>query len=259
MNHYNYDSNPIVTGGEKVVHRGVCVETGLAVVIKFLRRPYGPADVRRLKLEIDRNLAARRTSGPWLNPIIDHNLAYDPPFVVEEYFPDGTLAEKMAAVFAKGKVFVLGAAVGYCRQILQALHGIHASGQIHRDVKPSNVLYRANGKRLTLTDMGIGRTLARPTVLQTRAFCGTRGYAAPEQELASSGFGVDHRADLYAVGVILHEMLTRRRGSWDDITYSNDPRVGYLLSRLLVFDRDSRFNSAAETIREIDGFGIATR
>lgn len=260
MANYHYSSSPLAVGGEKVVYVGRCVETGLDVVVKFLREPYTPADRDRFRQEIERMRRAKATTGAAITTIIDYNLDWHPPFYVEEYYPDGTLAQKMADIFSQGYVFHIAPALGYCRQILIALSGVHASNQIHRDVKPSNVLWQAATKRLILSDMGIGRTLSRPTNLQTRGMMGTLGYAAPEQELAGSGgYGVDHRADLYAIGVILHEMLTGQRGAWNHMTFNADYHVGQLLRGLLAFDRNQRFASAQSVIDYINALGMANR
>ena len=117
-------------------------------------------------------------------------------------------------------------------------------------------MYQGAIKRLVIIDMGIGRTLARPTELQTRAFCGTKGYAPPEQEL---GLRVDLRADLYAVGVILHEMLTGNRGSYTYMTYSGHVGVATLLRALLQRDPAQRPISANATIQRINAMNIVTR
>jgi len=253
---YQYDPKPLAIGGEKVVHLGRCVDTRVDVVIKFLRKPYSPADLSRFKLEVQRMNTAAISAGAGVARVVDHNFEVDPPFYVEEYYPDGTLAKKMKDIFDKRQVFKDGAAVGYCRQVLVTLRGIHDGNQIHRDLKPSNILVRASAKQLVITDMGIGRTRDRSTTLQTRLFKGTRGYAAPEQE---NNWPVDHRADLYAVGVILHEMLTGKRGSHDSCTYGSHEGVRTLLLRLLAVDRDDRFEDAGAVIVFIDKLRIATR
>jgi serine/threonine-protein kinase PpkA len=253
---YSYNPVPLAVGGEKSVHLGLCIETRLAVVIKFLKQPYTYADKNRFAVEIQRLQSAKQTAGGGVSTILDFNLDYDPPFYVEEYFPDGSLAQKMEAIFRQGNIFHRGAALGYCRQILNTIQGIHNSNQIHRDIKPQNVMFRAYDKQMIITDMGIGRTLARPAPLQTRAFVGTRGYAAPEQE---NGWPMDHRIDLYPVGVILHEMLTGVRGSWEYNIYNGEPQVHALINVLMAFNPQHRFNSAFAAVQFIDSLGMSTR
>src|SRR5258708_8002828 len=253
---YQYETQPLTVGGEKAVHRGVCVETNMQVVIKFLRSPYAQQDLRHFRTEVERLKAVKGHKGNNVASILDWNLEVAPPFYVEEFFPDGTLAKKMADIFHAGNVFTVGAGVGYCRQILEGLAHIHFRGQIHRDIKPSNILVRAATKQMVITDMGIGRTLARPTALQTRAFCATKANSPPQQQL---GLRVDHTADLYAVGVILHEMLTGIRGAYDSMTYNEHPGVAMLLRSLLNRNpalRPASANAILETIRRM---GVATR
>jgi len=253
---YQYETQPLTIGGEKSVHRGVCVETNMHVVIKFLRSPYAQRDLQHFRTEVERLKAVRGHNGNNVASILDWNLEVAPPFYVEEYFPDGTLAEKMADIFNAGHVFTVGAGVGYCRQILEGLAHIHVRGQIHRDIKPSNILVKTAIKRMVITDMGIGRTLARPTALHTRAFCGTRGYAPPEQEL---GLRVDHKVDLYAVGVIMHEMLTGVRGAYNYMAYTGHAGVADLLRSLLNRNPALRPASARVVLNTIHLLRVATR
>ena len=253
---YIYDPNPLAVGGEKSVHRATCVETRVDVVIKFLKQPYTQEDARRFEVEIQRLEKAKTTAGGGVSTLIDHNLTHTPPFYVEEYFADGSLAQKMAAIFRNGNLFQEGAALGYCRQILNAIQGIHNSNQIHRDIKPQNIMFRASDKQMIITDMGIGRTLARPAPLQTMAFVGTRGYAAPEQE---NGWLTDHRIDLYPVGVILHEMLTGVRGAWNYNIYKGIPQITNVINSLMAFDPNNRFKTAYAAVQHIDKLGMSTR
>lgn len=192
-------------------------------------------------------LQAHRGAGDAVTKVIDYNLDTIPPFYIEEYCPEGTLAERMKGVFAAGRAFPAKEALGLCRQILVGLHGIHGGNQIHRDLKPSNIMLK--GGLLKICDMGLGRTLDRSSALQTRLFKGTRGYAAPEQEY---GGAIDHRADLYSVGVILHELLTGVRGAWNLNSYNQHPSVRNLLTKLLALHRGQRQGSALEVIQVID-------
>lgn len=95
-------------------------------------------------------------------------------------------------------------AVALAAQLADALAHAHAAGLVHRDVKPGNVLVLADGTAL-LTDFGVAHDAALPSLTREGGFVGTLDYAAPEQV---RGEAVDARADVWAVGVILHELLS---------------------------------------------------
>ncbi|WP_169815476.1 serine/threonine-protein kinase, partial [Nocardia yamanashiensis] len=96
------------------------------------------------------------------------------------------------------------------RILTEAAHGldaIHRAGLLHRDVKPANILVEERsglGDRVLVTDFGIARP-AGETATHTEGFAATLAYAAPERIRGESG---DHRADVYALGCVLYEMLT---------------------------------------------------
>lgn len=94
-------------------------------------------------------------------------------------------------------------------QLCDALQYAHDHGVVHRDIKPENILLDAQG-RLKLTDFGLAKLVGpgdgAAALTRSGAILGTVHYMAPEQ--VEGGAGVDHRADIYAVGVVLYEMLT---------------------------------------------------
>jgi serine/threonine-protein kinase len=93
------------------------------------------------------------------------------------------------------------------QEIAEALGVAHAHGVIHRDIKPANVMITREGKVLVM-DFGIARMISGPeTAPQTSAVLGTASYLSPEQ---AQGQSVDARSDIYALGVVLYEMLTGR-------------------------------------------------
>lgn len=120
-------------------------------------------------------------------------------YMAMEYLPGGTLKEKIRAGLLPEQGIV------YVRQIAEALGYAHAQGLVHRDVKPANILFRANGSAV-LSDFGIAKTLGEGTQFTQAGFSvGTPSYMSPEQ---ARGLDLDGRADLYALGVVLYELLT---------------------------------------------------
>jgi hypothetical protein len=92
--------------------------------------------------------------------------------------------------------------------VADALDYAHQQGVLHRDVKPANLLVASDG-RLSLNDFGLARVLEEPGMTQTGEFLGTPAYMAPEQ-ITGGRVPVDGRADVYALGATLYEMLTLR-------------------------------------------------
>lgn len=120
-------------------------------------------------------------------------------YMAMEYLPNGTLKERIAEGLSPQQGLV------YLRQIALALGYAHAQGLVHRDVKPANILFRANGSAV-LSDFGIAKSLEDSTQFTQAGFAvGTPSYMSPEQ---ARGQQIDGRTDLYALGVVLYEILT---------------------------------------------------
>lgn len=139
-------------------------------------------------------------------------------------------------------------ALDLCSQICDALQYAHEMGVMHRDIKPANVLLTKNGKA-KLADFG----LARPMIeehgtgfTRTNTVMGTPDYMAPEQLLGMA----DHRADLYAVGVMLYEMLTKQkpRGAWEPPSRKAavDVQLDQVVIKALQYEREKRYQNANE-------------
>ncbi|MCK6189640.1 serine/threonine-protein kinase [Pseudomonas sp. EYE_354] len=119
-------------------------------------------------------------------------------YMAMEYLPNGTLKERIAAGMTPEQGVTL------IRQIASALGYAHAQGLVHRDVKPANILFRADGTAV-LSDFGIAKSLDDRTQFTQAGFAvGTPSYMSPEQ---ARGQEIDGRADLYALGVVMYEIL----------------------------------------------------
>ena len=161
---------------------------------------------------------ARGIRHPNLERLIEVLRAPDGVQIISEYLPGGSLRERLKA---QGTL-PAGVALGVLRQLLAGLSALHARGLVHRDVKPGNVLFDADGQAV-LVDYGLlapvraqqaaepGDSVLAPAVGQgsSRAgqIAGTAAYMSPEQ---SRGERCDARADLYSLGVLLFELLTGR-------------------------------------------------
>lgn len=132
--------------------------------------------------------------------VLDYGTSADGPFIVMELVTGGTLRDLMRA---RGRVDQYAAAQ-IVAAISDGLEAAHIRGVLHRDLKPDNVLLDDEG-RPKIADFGIARLAAATAITRAGEVLGTPQYLAPEQ---MSGDVVDERADVYALGVILYEMLT---------------------------------------------------
>jgi serine/threonine protein kinase len=152
----------------------------------------------------------------------------DPAYLTMEYVPGTSLRPLIAR-----KTLSVDAAVAVMRQVLNGLKHAHANGLVHRDIKPENILVNERASRegygaegvIKVTDFGLGKaatTVGAQSIVfsaslhspQAKEIAGTLDYMSPEQR---SGDPIDGRADLYACGVVLYEMLTGERPAGTDV------------------------------------------
>ena len=123
--------------------------------------------------------------------------------VVEEYLPGGSLADLMD----RGERIPEAQALAWCRDVLRGVDHAHQNGVVHRDLKPGNLMLDAHGA-IKVTDFGIARAFGGPRLTRTRAEMGTPSYMSPEQ--IRNPEKAYHLTDVYSMGVVLYELLTRR-------------------------------------------------
>jgi eukaryotic-like serine/threonine-protein kinase len=128
--------------------------------------------------------------------ITDHAI----PALVMQYVPGETLEERIQS---QGRL-PIDDAMRIASQVLDALAAAHASGLVHRDIKPGNVLLEADGSRGLLSDFGLVRALDDASLTHSGFLAGTPHYMAPEQ---ARGETVDARSDLFSFGGLVYTML----------------------------------------------------
>jgi len=193
-------------GGMAIVYKAYDTRLERDVAIKIIRKGAFPADhIERILKRFEREAKAlARLSHPNILKIHDYGEHEGSPYLVMEYLPGGTLKQKM------GRPIPWKEAIQLLLPIAEALDYAHSQNMIHRDVKPANILLTQRGQPM-LTDFGIAKVLDLEETLEltgTSAALGTPEYMAPEQATAKS---VDHRADIYSLGVVLYEMVTGRK------------------------------------------------
>jgi len=195
-------------GGMGAVYRGEHVVIGKKVAVKFLHADLAGNEevVKRFYREAQAAAAIGHDS---IIDVLDVGVSPNgEPYLVMEYLEGESLGDMLART---GPVD-LAAALGVVEPALRALSAAHAKGIVHRDLKPDNifVVRQSSGPpKIKLIDFGISKFAEggnAEKLTQTGSVMGTPSYMAPEQARGASA--LDHRADLYSMGVILYEMLT---------------------------------------------------
>ena len=190
------------TGGMGIVYLAEHLRLGRKVALKVLppQMALDPAFRRRFQRE---SAMAAGLDHPNIVPVYDADEADGLLFISMRYV-EGT--DLRALLESEGRLDV-GRAVSIVEQVARGLDVAHASGLIHRDVKPANILITgpAGSEHCYLADFGVGkRGASHSGITATGAFVGTIDYVAPEQ---ISGEEVDARSDVYSLGCVLYECL----------------------------------------------------
>jgi eukaryotic-like serine/threonine-protein kinase len=197
-----YELGPVLgQGGMARVYRGLDRQLRRQVAIKVLAPPFDRDRefVERFQREAR---AAAGLSHPNIVAVFDSGSDDGTHFIVTELVEGETLADRLGRDGSMPQAEAVAVAV----DIARALAAAHERGLIHRDIKPGNVMLPPDG-RVKVVDFGIARAAGSDTLTNTGVVLGSTAYLSPEQ---ASGQPVDERADLYALGCVLYEMLTGR-------------------------------------------------
>ncbi|GAC1532346.1 MAG: Stk1 family PASTA domain-containing Ser/Thr kinase [Acidimicrobiales bacterium] len=192
----------IARGGmaEVWLARDALLDRLVALKVLFPELSTDPNFVERFRREAQ---AAANLSHPNIVSVYDWGEADGTYFIVMEYVE----GRPLSAVVREDGVMTPDRAAAIAADVASALGFAHRNGVIHRDVKPGNVLI-TNDDQVKVTDFGIARAAnTEDHLTQTGAVMGTATYFSPEQ---AQGLPVDQRSDVYALGVVLYEMVTGR-------------------------------------------------
>ena len=240
-------------GGMAIVYLARDLKHGRDVAVKVVRPELALALGRsRFRREIE---IAARLHHPHIVPVYDSGEEPAAPeeivgsgagapllYYVMPYEPGHSLRERLT----EGGPLSVEDAVLILRDVCAALAHAHQHGIVHRDIKPENVLL--SGRQAMITDFGVARAVSEAAEAAGAArgsSFGTPTYMAPEQ--AARDPGVDHRADIYSVGVLANELLAGRPPG----------ALAGLIAKCVATRPADRWQSAAELLGELETIGIA--
>ncbi len=187
-------------GGMATVYRAHQASMDRYVAVKVIRTGLLLDPSLRERFQREARLIAR-LEHPHLLPVYDFDGEHNPPYIVMRFLEGGTLRQ----VLDRGEL-PLEETLYMLRQVATALDYAHRQGVVHRDLKPSNIMIDREGNAF-VTDFGIARVAdSQENLTGTGILVGTPAYMSPEQAQARGD--VDGKADLYALGAIVFEMLT---------------------------------------------------
>jgi predicted Ser/Thr protein kinase len=228
----------VARGGMGVVYKARQLDLDRVVALKVLTPELAmdPDFARRFNGEAR---ALARLSHPNIVQVFDFARESDLYYLTMEFVEGRSLREVLREKSPEAKEIVR-----MISSACDALEYAHAQGVVHRDIKPENVLVDAEG-RVKVADFGLAKLTqsdaASGVITRTGAILGTPRYMAPEQFETPSG--VDHRCDVYALGVVLHEMLAGRV----------DSRFDRIVHKALEQSPDRRYQRVLEFKSDLNG------
>jgi eukaryotic-like serine/threonine-protein kinase len=198
-------SERVAEGAMAVVYRGERVGLKRQVAIKFLHESYASSEDGLRRFEVEAR-AMSRLAHPNCVAVTDFGLDEGEPYLVMDFVTGSSLRD----VLEREVRMPPARAVAVVRQVLAGLTHAHGQGIVHRDVKPENIILspvEGHGEQVRILDFGLAKLRDENSVTSGLAV-GTPGYMAPEQTV---GEKVDERADLYATGIILFELIAGRK------------------------------------------------
>ena len=253
-------------GGMATVYRAYDPRFEREVAVKVLPRELLHADPQfRLRFEREAKIIAQLEHTA-IVPVYDVGEADGQPYFVMRYMNGGSLSDRI-----KAGVMEVEEAARILGAIAPGLDEAHVKGIVHRDIKPSNILFDKRGNPY-ISDFGIAKlTQAQSGNVTGSAIIGTPAYMAPEQ---AQGDNIDGRADIYALGIILFEMVTGKQPYEADtpmavaIKHITDPvphildanpklpfGMDAIIQKAMAKDKNDRYSTAVELVNALRDLG----
>ena len=223
---------PLGTGGMGTVFRATDTRLGRPVAVKIAHENFTARFEREAR-------AISALNHPNICTLYD----VGPNYLVMEYVEGDTLAARLK----KGAI-PSGLTLQYGVQIADALTAAHAKGIVHRDLKPGNIMITRSGVKVL--DFGLAISPEDDTITASHVVLGTPAYMAPEQR---EGKTCDARSDIYALGLVLHEMATGKRlAPGEAPSLAGVPeKLAHVIERCLAQSPEARWQSAIDVGQEL--------
>jgi serine/threonine protein kinase len=248
-------------GGMATVYLAFDPSFNRDVAIKVLPREMLHDPQFRVRFEREIKMAAG-LEHPSIIPVYDVGEDDGQPYFVMRLMTGGSLSD----MIARGRIS-LEETAGIVSKVAQGLAYAHRKHVIHRDLKPDNILFDDNGDPF-ISDFGVARLSESSGSLTGSGVIGTPAYMSPEQ---AQGSDIDHRSDIYCLGVIVYQMLSGRQPYSADtpmgvvvkhitepvpeilnMVSSLPPEVDLLIKRAMAKDRNKRYASAVELAKALN-------
>jgi eukaryotic-like serine/threonine-protein kinase len=251
-------------GGMGAVYKAQDSVLSRTVAVKIIRPDLAsdPSLLQRFKQEV---ILARQVSHRNVIRLYDIAEGDGITYITMEYV-EGTDLRTYVELNAPVSI---GKSIDLITQVVSALQSAHAEDVVHRDLKPGNIMVQPSG-RVTVMDFGLARSLVNDGGTKTGVVMGTIDYMSPEQ---ARGAHVDGRSDIFAVGLILYEMLTgevphksesavatlvkraqERAKSPSELNRSIPPGLSKVISKCLEINPKDRYQTAEELLLALDAY-----
>ena len=251
-------------GGMGVVYKAEDTKLDRFVALKFLP-PYLSQAEEQKKRFIHEAKAASALDHPNICTIYDIKESDDgQTFIVMACYEGESLKDRIN----RGSLSI-DQAIDIAIQTVNGLAKAHAKQIVHRDIKPANILITEDDE-VKIVDFGLAKLAGRTMLTKEGTTLGTVAYMSPEQ---TQGTEVDHRTDIWALGVVLYEMLAGEhpfKGDYEQaVMYSImhedpepikkvnpavSPELAQIVNRTLLKNPESRYSSAAEMLKDLQGY-----